>query len=650
MRVSSRVWHRASGTVPHVGPRRRGTVWLMVAAALMVPAGSAAAITRLQQSAAHQAEVRVSLAELEIAAWRQNSLRSRAMLAKGMPAALAQSRDEVDRAVDAIGTDFERRDPGERHTRAVQDAFRAYDIAVDREFDLLTGGDLLGAERVAEYQADPTFRALLTTLDAASGHYARLERQSSGQARIGTVLILSLAACIITALVGQAHRIRGRALRRATHQATHDALTGLPNRVWLQDGLAAASGDATGAALVLIDLDRFKEVNDTLGHQYGDQLLIEVARRMRDTLRDGETVVRLGGDEFAVLLPGVTGADDVAAVATRLHEALREPFELGGLSLSVTGSIGAALYPQHGTTPDQLLQRADIAMYTAKARRTGYTIFDHSQDSTDPRRLTLAGDLRRGIDQGQLLLHYQPKVDARTGAVLGAEALVRWRHPEYGLIPPDDFIPLAEHTGLIGPLTRFVLAEALRQARAWRDAGHELGVAVNVSAHGLLDLALPAEIAALLEHCLVPARLLTVEITETAIMTDPERALRVVRELHTLGVRLSIDDFGTGYSSLAYLKNLPVQELKIDRSFVSGMTTSDRDAVIVRSTVDLGHNLGLRVVAEGVEDDATWRQLDAAGCDALQGYHISRPVAADEFCTWLAGWDRAAAAGPVTAA
>ncbi|MFI1994729.1 putative bifunctional diguanylate cyclase/phosphodiesterase [Actinoplanes sp. NPDC020271] len=636
MRVLRPARRRAPENMRHLGPRRRGAVWLMVAASLVVPAGSAAAITRLQQNAAHRAELRVSLGDMEVAAWQQDSLRTRAMLAKGLPSGLAQMRDRADATVDAIGADFARRNPGDAPARAVQEAFRTYDAAVDREFDLLADGDLLAAERVGEYQADPTFRALLTALDTASGHYARQERDSSRQARTGTVLILALAACIITGLLAQAHRIRSRALRRATHQAGHDALTGLPNRVGLRDTMAATIGGEAGAALVLIDLDRFKEVNDTLGHHVGDQLLIQAARRMRDTLREGETVARLGGDEFAVLLPGVTGADDAAAVAARLHEALREPFDLDGLSLTVAGSIGAALYPQHGSTPDQLLQRADIAMYTAKARRTGYAMFDESQDSTDPRKLILAADLRRGIEAGQLLLHYQPKVDARTGAVLGAEALVRWHHPGYGLIPPDDFIPLAEHTGLITPLTRFVLAAALRQCRSWRDAGHELGVAVNVSAHGLLDLGLPAEIAALLERWRVPAGLLTVEITETAIMTDPERALRVVRELHTLGVRLSIDDFGTGYSSLAYLKNLPVQELKIDRSFVSGMTANDRDAVIVRSTVDLGHNLGLRVVAEGVEDDATWRQLDAAGCDILQGYHISRPVTAGDFTAWLA--------------
>jgi len=274
-------------------------------------------------------------------------------------------------------------------------------------------------------------------------------------------------------------------------------------------------------------------------------------------------------------------------------------------------------------------------MYTVKTKRTGYGLYDVNQDSADPRRLVLAGELHRGIEQGQLVLHYQPKVDAQTGAALGAEALVRWQHPEHGMIAPGEFIPLAEHTGLITPLTRFVLDAALEQCRSWLADGHELTMAVNVSTHRLLDLDFPDEVAERLRHWQVPARLLTVEITESAIMADPDRALRVVERLHAMGVHLSIDDFGTGYSSMAYLKTLPVQELKIDRSFVSCMTTSERDAVIVRSTVELGRNLGLRVIAEGVEDMATWHQLDAVGCDAVQGYYISRPVASADFQEWL---------------
>jgi EAL domain-containing protein (putative c-di-GMP-specific phosphodiesterase class I) len=308
---------------------------------------------------------------------------------------------------------------------------------------------------------------------------------------------------------------------------------------------------------------------------------------------------------------------------------------LEGLALDVEASIGLAVYPDHGGDADELLRHADIAMYIAKETHAGFVLFDPRQDQHSPRRLALLGELRRGIEQGQLVLHYQPKVDAHPGQVLGVEALVRWQHPQHGLVPPDEFIPLAERTGLIAPLTHYVLDAALCQCRVWRQAGHELSVAVNVSARRLLDLEFPDEVASLLARWHVPARLLVVEITESAIMTDPQHALQVLSRLYDMGVQVAIDDFGTGYSSMAYLKNLPVHELKIDRSFVAQMTSSNRDAIIVRSTVDLGRNLSLRVVAEGVEDQGTWRELDALGCDVVQGYYISRPVPADDLLSWL---------------
>jgi diguanylate cyclase len=274
-------------------------------------------------------------------------------------------------------------------------------------------------------------------------------------------------------------------------------------------------------------------------------------------------------------------------------------------------------------------------MYVAKDTHAGFVVFDPKLDQHSPGRLALLGELRRAIEQRQLLLHYQPKVDTHTGAMLGVEALVRWQHPEYGLLAPGEFIPLAERTGLIAPLTHYVLDAALRQCRAWRQAGHELSVAINVSARSLLDLAFPDQVDGLLLRWQVPAYLLVVEITESTIMADPTHALEVLGRLDAMGVQVSIDDFGTGYSSMAHLKNLPVHELKIDRSFVSQMASSSRDAVIVRSTIDLGRNLGLRVVAEGVEDEATWQALDALGCAGIQGYHISRPVPPDELIHWL---------------
>jgi diguanylate cyclase len=449
--------------------------------------------------------------------------------------------------------------------------------------------------------------------------------------------LVALAAGV--GLVATSWRLLRRSHRRLHHQALHDGLTGLPNRTLLRDRtgqtIRLADRELAPAALLLLDLDRFKEVNDTLGHHYGDQLLIQVGQRLQATLRKVDTVARLGGDEFAVLLPRIASAEGAVAVARKLQAALAEPFVLEGLSLQVEASIGLAVYPEHGSDPEELLQHADIAMYTAKQTHAGFVLFDPTQDQHSPRKLALLGELRRAIEAEQLLLHYQPKVDAHSVRVLGVEALVRWQHPTHGLIPPSEFIPLAEHTGLISPLTHYVLDAALRQVRQWQRAGHQLSVAVNVSARRLLDLAFPDEVAGLLQKWEVPAQLLVVEITESTIMADPEHAMQVLGRLNQLGVQVSIDDFGTGYSSMAYLKSLPVHELKVDRSFVAQMTSNSRDAVIVRSTVDLGRNLGLRVVAEGVEDQTTLQELDALGCDAVQGYHVSRPVPPDELITWL---------------
>jgi diguanylate cyclase len=423
------------------------------------------------------------------------------------------------------------------------------------------------------------------------------------------------------------------------HQALHDGLTGLPNRTLLRDrtgqAIHQADRELVPAALLLIDLDRFKEVNDTLGHHYGDQLLIQVGERLQAVLREVDTVARLGGDEFAVLLPKIATAEGAIVVARKLQAALEEPFTIDGLTLDVEASIGLALYPDHGNDSDELLQRADIAMYAAKDTHAELVLFDPKLDQHSPRRLALLGELRRAIEHQQLVLHYQPIIDTQTSKVLGVEALVRWQHPEHGLLPPGEFIPLAERTGLITPLTNYVLKAALQQCRQWCQAGHELAVAVNVSARRLLDLSFPDEVAGLLANWEVPARLLVVEITESTIMADPTHALEVLGRLDEMGVQVAIDDFGTGYSSLAHLKSLPVHELKIDRSFVSQLTSSASDAVIVRTTIDLGRNLGLRVVAEGVEDAITWQELDALGCNAIQGYYVSRPIPAEDLTSWL---------------
>jgi diguanylate cyclase (GGDEF)-like protein len=427
---------------------------------------------------------------------------------------------------------------------------------------------------------------------------------------------------------------------RNRHQATHDALTGLPNRLMLRDrleqALAAAARRTGEAAVLLIDLDRFKEINDTLGHSYGDELLRQVGPRLETVLRDGDSVARLGGDEFAVLLPSVDGAREAELVAERIQEALHRRFEVNDLGLDVEASIGIALSPWHGTDSEELLRNADIAMYVAKEVKAGAVVFEPEAHQTAPSRLTVLGDLRAALDQeGELFLHYQPKFTLDGERIEGAEALLRWQHPQRGLIPPAEFIPVAEGTGIILKLTERVLDMALAQMRRWQDAGVHVPVAVNLSTRCLLDAGLPDLVDRLLNQHGVPAPLLRLEVTESAVMGDATRCLEVLQRLHDLGVRLSIDDFGTGYSSMAYLRRLPVDELKIDRSFVLGMTTTQQDAVLVRTAIDLGHNLGLTVVAEGVEGMEHVSALRELGCDIAQGYHYARPMPDREFTALL---------------
>jgi diguanylate cyclase (GGDEF)-like protein len=418
---------------------------------------------------------------------------------------------------------------------------------------------------------------------------------------------------------------------RDRYQATHDALTGLPNwelmRDRLEQGLAAASRSAGEVALLMIDLDRFKEINDTLGHSYGDKLLCQVGPRLQSVLREGDTVARLGGDEFAVLLPLVDGVGEAQSVAERLRAALHQPFDVNGVALDVEASVGIALSPWHGTDTEELLRNADIAMYVAKEVKAGAVVFQPEEHVTAPSRITVLGDLRRALDgTDELFLNYQPKYTLDGERIEGLEALLRWQHPTVGLIPPDEFIPVAEGTGIILALTERVLDLALTQMRGWLDAGHGVPVAVNLSTRCLLDAGLPDLVQRLLAEHRVPAALLRLEVTESAVMGDAARCMEVLQRLHDLGVRLSIDDFGTGYSSMAYLRRLPVDELKIDRSFVLGMTTTQQDAVLVRTAIDLGHNLGLTVVAEGVEGAEHVTALRALGCDIAQGYHYARPM------------------------
>jgi diguanylate cyclase (GGDEF)-like protein/PAS domain S-box-containing protein len=423
------------------------------------------------------------------------------------------------------------------------------------------------------------------------------------------------------------------------HQALHDSLTELPNRVLFQDRvrqvILSADREGGGVAVLVMDLDRFKEINDTLGHASGDRLLVEAARRLHTTLRGADSIARLGGDEFAILLHDGSPSG-VAGAAQRIHAAFVAPFSLDGLPLQIEASIGAATYPEHAHDVEGLIQRADIAMYVAKRDNSGWELYDRRQDDHhQPHRLSLISELRRAIDERELVLHYQPKLELRSGEVASVEALVRWHHPTRGLLGPSEFIDVAQETSLIKPLTLYVIDEALRQCRAWSAEGHPLAVAVNVSTRNLIDLDFPDQVAALLAKWDVGPERLELEITESAIVADMFRMRGVLERLGAMGLRISVDDFGTGYTSLGYLRRLPISELKIDRSFVSHMATSEEDAVIVRSTIDLGRNLGLGVVAEGVEDPEVLQRLRELGCDVAQGYLMSRPIPGGELTAWL---------------
>jgi diguanylate cyclase (GGDEF)-like protein len=424
------------------------------------------------------------------------------------------------------------------------------------------------------------------------------------------------------------------------HQSLHDSLTGLPNRVLfklsVEKAISALHGSSESLAVMLLDLDDFKEVNDSLGHHHGDLLLREIADRLREVLRPEDTVARLSGDEFAVLLPNLVDPTVVSIVANRITQAFERNFLLQDVTLEMHASIGIALYPEHGSETETLLKRADAAMYTAKENKPGVEIYTSESNQSNPRRLALMPELRQAIQNNELDIYYQPQARIHDRGVVGVEALLRWQHPEHGFVPPDEFVPMAEHTGLIRPLTLYVLRKSMLQCQEWHLRGIDLRLAVNLSVRSLLDLTFPLDVARLLEETGFDPSYLTLEITETSIMADTGRMLSELKRLAALGVMLSIDDFGTGYSSLSYLSRLPVGEVKIDRSFVMHMRDDDNDAVIVRSVIDLARNLDLQVVAEGIEDVETWRLLAAMGCDIAQGYYLGRPMPASRLEHWLA--------------
>lgn len=424
------------------------------------------------------------------------------------------------------------------------------------------------------------------------------------------------------------------------HQALHDSLTGLPNRTLFMRRLDEAiktmprRGKRAAMAVLLLDLDRFKEVNNTLSHSVGDRALRALSERLGAVLPEQSTLARLGGDEFAVLMPAGTDAAAARDTADRLRSCLQKSIDVDSIRLELDGSIGIALWPGHADNAAQLMQRADVAMYAAKQTPARIAVYDATQDENSLRRLTLSGDLRRAVNEGQLFLQYQPKVDLKTRRIAGVEALVRWRHPEYGAVPPDDFIEHAELTGAIVPLTQWVLSTAVERCAAWQAQGMQIDVAVNVSARLLLYPDLIELVRDTLGEFGLDAKRLVLEVTESALMADPERAQSTLSALKDLGVRLAIDDFGTGYSSLAYLSDLDADELKIDKRFVQFAADNPNDRTIVESTIQLAHNLGLKVVAEGMEDERAYRLLRRLGCEVGQGFYFAKPLDADEVVGW----------------
>ena len=507
-----------------------------------------------------------------------------------------------------------------------------------------------------------------TTLQPLQRMTEQLSLQRRDRARLGQAITIDggKEVLALASVFNDMNAELARLYQRYRQMAYTDPLTSLPNRAWFQRRLTATLMNAsqtldTQFAVLMLDLDGFKEVNDTLGHHVGDALLRQVSERLRAlTGNHGNlqehfvdipshlqpsgqnlTVARLGGDEFAFLLAPITSTSDIMTYANLIAAAFEARFDIESQPIAISGSLGAAVYPLHGSDGETLLRRADVALYAAKGARQSFALYESSLDEHSFMQLSLRSELSVAIKSGELVLYFQPKLDLQTGLVHGVEALVRWQHPQRGLLLPDQFIPLAEKHGLIKALTYWVLDEALQLQADWRKQGININTAINLSSHMLYDLTMPDALATRLQHFNVPATAIELEITENATMTDPARALEIMNRISGMGVHLAIDDFGTGYSSLAYLKRLPVDSIKIDKSFVTEMVVSESDTKIVQATIDLAHNLSLSVVAEGVEDDQVLRTLRIMNCDTAQGFGISPPLAVDDLMSWLQyGWMR----------
>ncbi len=452
------------------------------------------------------------------------------------------------------------------------------------------------------------------------------------------VLVIGLAVWAAVVLAGRISRHQERYQKELRHMALHDALTGLPNRLLLDDRLEQAIRTArrkrSYLAVFMLDLDRFKQINDTLGHQVGDLALKHIAKQLKGALRASDTIARFGGDEFCIVAP-VSVYEEILGLLQKVQEALAVPYVIGPSNLHLGASIGAALFPAHGEDGATLVRRADVAMYAAKRSNKGFSVYEIEDDRHNLNRLSLVCDIRRALDENQLRVYYQPKVNLKSGDINSVEALVRWDHPERGLLSPDVFVPLAEESGSIEQLTFYVLREALKQVKQWTDQGLEMTMAVNLSLSLLHNEHLPMQIRDVLKETGARPNQLLLEITESAIMSDPKRAMSVASLLAEDGIRLAIDDFGSGYSSLAYLKAFPVEEIKIDKSFVLNMNADKNDAHIVRTTIDLAHSLGLNVVAEGVENQMVWQRLYSLNCNSAQGFYLGMPQPAHELTPLL---------------
>jgi diguanylate cyclase (GGDEF)-like protein len=566
------------------------------------------------------------------------------------PAIIAQHRAAGDALLGALA-DIQQR--GTAADRALVDRVEvlqpAYMAAIGDLFTAAARGDVDAVDRVDVDRVDPLEEQIIDLVQGATAAHTRnAEAAAARLERIEQVVFTTTTAAfavglvVLAAFAVLAVSYQRRILKQAAnshYQARHDLLTGLPNRRFFTErsdvALAEAAETGGHATMLMLDLDRFKEVNDTLGHQYGDELLRQVAARTAAAVRTTDTVARLSGDEFAVLLPGLP-LEAAAALAERLLASLHRSFVLGDVTVDIEASLGIAAAPEHADSAESLLRCADIAMYAAKDSKAGVLVYRPAMHAEDGSRLLVLGDLRRALDAtDQLSVHYQPKVRLDDGELSGVEALVRWQHPLRGNVPPNEFIPIAETTGLITRLTMYVLRMAIAQGRAWADEGLATPIAVNLSPRCLLDQNLVGLVTGILAEYELPPGLLRLEVTESAVMANPALAIETLTELNQLGVGLSIDDYGTGYSSMAYLKRLPVDELKVDRTFVRDVDSDHEDVALVRGAIELGHSLGMSVVAEGVESAGHATTLRGLGCDVAQGYHYARPMPATEITNWM---------------